>query len=186
MLAIILIFVIVCMCGCSLIADFFNGLMPDDDNGLGSPSDNDGSGSGNGGGGHGMAGGNNGSNGSGDDGHEHQFASYFVYSECTVDGCKIVGRNQSENAYADDFVFTLTEEEVANIAALYDEMLSYLADGKSYDYFETLYDKYMDLFDYAVHQYQVSSILSDVEYNVTTAGNYRMATKLYNEMRANY
>ena len=180
LLALILIFAIVCMSSCS----FFAGLMPDgSDDGDGS-GNNGGTGDSNGG--HGMAGGNNGSNGTGDDGHEHQFESYFVYSECTVDGCNVVGRNQSENTYADDFVYTLTDAKVAEIGELYDEMKACLADGDDYDYFEKLYNEYEDLFDYAIHQYQVSSILSDVEYNATTAGNYRTATKLYNEMRANY
>ena len=156
LLAVILIFSCLCLSGCSFIGEFFNVIFGDD-------GDN-----------------------SGDSGHEHQFESYFIYTQCSVDGCRVVGRIQSENVYADDFVYTLTDARIDEISALYGEILTYLADGDNFGYFEQLYEQYLNLFDYAAHQYQVSSILSDVEYNTDTVNNYRAATKLYNEMRANY
>ena len=142
-------------------------------------------------GGNGGSGGIGGSGGLGgevhDDGsHTHQFESYFFYSECTHEDCAVVGRNGSEKKYASEFVYTLTGAKIDEISALYGEILTYLDDGDDYKYFEKLYEKYEDWYEYAIHQYQVSSILSDVEYNTTTANDYRTATKLYNEMRANY
>ena len=156
-LAVILIFSLLCLSGCGLIGEFLDVIFGD-----GSDNEYD------------------------DGSHVHRFDSYFTYSECSVDGCRVVGRIQSENVYANDFVYTLTGAKIDEISALYDAILTYLADGDDYGYFEELYEEYLDWFDYAGHQYQVSSILSDVKYNTTTASNYRTAAKLYNEMRANY
>ena len=136
--------------------------------------------------------GNGGDDGYGDNGygdnsdHTHRFESYFTYSECTVEGCKVVGRTKSQNTYANDFKYTLTSAKIKEINDVYSEMLTYLQDGDDYDQFEALYVDYVDYLDYVGHQYQVSSILNDVTYNATTTRNYKTASELYNEMFANY
>lgn len=123
----------------------------------------------------------------GDDGsHTHQFDSYFTYSKCSVAGCNVIGRNQSEDTYAKEFKYSLTTTKINQIRALYDEMTTYLADGGDYEQFATLYDQYLEYFDYVNHQYQVASILSDVSYTTTTERNLSTVSKLYNEMFENY
>ena len=156
LLAILLIVSVLCLSGCFGILDFFDDLWNDD---YDIDDDSD---------------------------HAHKYDSYFTYSECSVEGCSKIGRKKSRNIYANEFVYTLTDAESDEIAALYDEMLTYLADGKHYSKFENLYGKYLDWVDYVGHQYQVSSILSDVEYNTTTASNFRKASALYNDMFAKY
>ena len=124
--------------------------------------------------------------GSGSGGHTHQFDSYFTYSQCAVDGCRVVGRNGSENTYANSFKYTLTNAKIAEINAVYNEIVTYLTDGGDYEQFEELYNDYLDYFEYVGHQYQVASILNDVTYNATTVNNYRTASQLYNDMFAKY
>ena len=169
LVAIMLTVAILCLSACGLVGAFLQGLGEAFGGG-----DTD----------EGGAGGTGGNGGSG--GHTHEFASYFTYSVCSVDGCKVVGRNASENTYANDFNYTLTGAKIKEINAVYDEMTTYLAGSDNYDYFEQLYDQYVEWLDYVGHQYQVSSILNDVEYNSTTVSNYRTASQLYNEMLEKY
>lgn len=169
LLSIILIVAVTCLSACGLVLEFlqeFNTVFGDDTDGTGGDG--------------GMGGGGGSDNGG------HRFESYFAYSKCLDEGCDVVGRNASENTYADDFVYTLTSAKIKEINAVYAEMTTYLRDGGDYEQFETLYDKYADLLDYVGHQYQVSSILNDVKYNATTVNNYRTASQLYNEMLEKY
>ena len=162
-LAIILILSLVCLSGCSVIIGLFDRYLGDDDGDDGYVDNN------------------------GDDSdHTHQFDSYFTYSECSVDGCTVVGRKESSKKYANDFKYTLTSAEINEINAIYSEMLTYIKDGDDYAQFEELYYDYLDYLEYVSHQYQVATILSDVKYTPTTSNNYSTASKMYNEMFANY
>ena len=161
LLAVLLIFTCLCFSSCGLILGMFDVWLSDDDYG-----------------------GN--TNGGDDSDHVHQYDSYFTYSECSVDGCRVVGRAQGTNKYANDFKYTLTNAQINEIRGIYSEILTHIEDGDDYAQFEKLYYDYVDYLDYVAHQYQVASILSDVKYNSITAGNYNTASKLYNEMFANY
>ena len=118
--------------------------------------------------------------------HEHIFENYFTYATCTVDGCNVVGRLGSEDTYAKDFVYSLTGTKISQINALYAEILTDLDVGEDYEQFETMYEEYVEWLEFVGFQYQVSSVLYDVKYNIINAKNYNTASKLYNEMYANY
>lgn len=159
-LAIILILSVVCLSACGFVFEFlreFNDALGGDSDGGGS-TNTDG----------------------------HRFESYFIYSQCLDEDCNVVGRKSGENTYANDFVYTLTSAKIREINALYSEMTTYLRDGGDYEQFETLYGEYVNYLDYVGHQYQVSSILNDVQYNSTTVSNYRTASQLYNDMVEKY
>lgn len=160
-LAIMLIVSLLCFSSCGLISDFLDEWLGDES----------------------IKGGNGGGDSSD---HTHQFEDYFTYSQCTVSGCKLIGRKKGQDTYANDFKYTLTSAKIAQIRAVYAEMETYLHDGGDYEQFVALYELYLDYLDYAGHQYQVASILNDVKYNTTTTNNYRTASSLYNEMYANY
>ena len=146
LLVVILIFSILCLSGCdglrAFLDDVLNGGGSDDIGGTDGPGGN-GNGGNNGGnnGNNGGDGNNNGGDNIGDGGHVHQFDSYFTYSQCSVFGCSVIGRRQGQDTYANDFTYSLTDAKIDDITALYDEILSCLADGDDYDYFESLYDE---------------------------------------------
>ena len=177
-LCVMLIVALLCMSGCGLMLGILDGLYGDDfgygDDGYDDYDDKWDGGYGN----------NNGN--SDDSDHTHVFDSYFVYSVCSVDGCGVVGRKDSINKYANDFTYTLTQAKISAIDDVYDEMLANIDDGDDYNQFEELFGEYLDWFDYVSHQYQVASVLADVEYTATTASNYSTVSSLYNEMFANY
>lgn len=118
--------------------------------------------------------------------HTHEFDSYFTYSECQVEGCNVVGRLKSQDTYANNFKYTLTNTKVRQIRAVYDEMITYLNDGDDFEQFAELYYEYTEYLDYVGNQYQVASLLSDVSYNLVTAQNFKTASQAYNEIFENY
>ena len=163
LVAILLIISCVCLSGCGFVINFFDALLGDNGDA-----------------------GDNGDVGADGSDHAHQFDSYFTYSECSVAGCRVVGRKGSENKYANDFKYTLTSTKIREIDALYEQILTNIENGNNYAQFEDLYYEYLDDLDYVAHQYQVSSVLSDIKYTTTNANNYNTASKLYNEMYANF
>ena len=160
LLAVLLLISCVGFSACGFIFGLWNGLLDGDD-------------------------GNNGGT-DGTNGHTHKFDSYFTYSQCSVAGCNVVGRNGSENTYAKNFKYTLTNAQNMQYNALYDEILTCIDDGDDYRQFEKLYLEYLDAFDYVGQQYQIASVLYDVEGTDTRANFFKVVSRLYNQMYANY
>ena len=117
--------------------------------------------------------------------HTHDFGdSYFMYVKCAH--CNVYGRNDSENVYAKDFVYDLDNKTIAQIRELYADIKSDLSSANNYGEFEVMYQEYEDFVAYAVAQYQIAAVLSDVKYTNKTISNYNTASAFYNEVLANY
>ena len=157
LLAALILITCVCLSGCGLILDYLDEWLFGEDYDYTAPSD-----------------------------HVHQFDSYFNYTQCKVDGCTMMGRKGGENTFSKQFVYTLTATKIAQINSVYDQMLAQLGGNGSYEVFNDLYGQYVEFYNYVSYQYQVSSVLCDVERSSTNVNNYTTATKLYNEMYANY
>ena len=157
LLATLLIISCVCLSGCGFIFDFLDELFYGNDYDPNAPSD-----------------------------HTHQFDSYFTYSQCNVATCSVIGRKSSEGTFTKNFVYTLTASEIARINGVYNQLLSHLNGDGDYAEFAELYSQYVDYYDYVVYQYQVSSVLCDVERTKANVNNYASVVKQYNEMYSNY
>ena len=158
LLALTLIISCVCLSGCGVIFDFLDSLLYGEDVGNGYlPSD-----------------------------HTHQFDNYFTYSQCKVDGCSVMGRKGSDGKFSKQFVYTLTDNKIAQIKGVYNQILTQLDGSGDYAQFEELYQSYADYFDYVTYQYQIASVLSDVKRTTASVNNYATASKLYNETYANF
>ena len=98
---------------------------------------------------------------------------------CVCSNCAVGKFMEGTNEYADQIVFTLTEEKKAEIADLYDEIKAildeadaydetlhaYVESGALYDEYMAVEDKYEELYDlvlYVVTQYQIAQL----EYHV--------------------
>ena len=157
LLAALILIACVCLSGCSLILGALGGLLNGDGTNPNLPSD-----------------------------HVHQFESYFVYTQCKVEGCSAIGRMGSEDNFAKEFTYSLTTFKIAQINSVYNQILTCLNDNDDYAQFEDLYEQYVDYYDYVLYQYQVASVLCDVNRTLKNVNNLNTVSKLRNEMLADY
>ena len=121
------------------------------------------------------------------DGHTHTYDSYFVYGKCTQDGCNVIGRNPVDAKFRNEFKYTLTTAQINNYNNLY-ETMSKALQGTTVDSntFLDNFNKYTEGLDYVGTQYQIASVLMDVDGTTTAQNNFNTVSKQYNLMFSNY
>ena len=121
------------------------------------------------------------------DGHTHTYDSYFVYGKCTQDGCDVIGRNPVDAKFRNEFKYTLTTAQINNYNNLY-ETMSKALQGTTVDSNSFLdnFTKYTEGLDYVGTQYQIASVLMDVDGTTTAQNNFNTVSKQYNLMFSNY
>lgn len=121
------------------------------------------------------------------DGHTHTYDSYFVYGKCTQDGCNVIGRNPVDAKFRNEFKYTLTTAQINNYNNLYETMSKSLQ-GTTVDSntFLDNFTKYTEGLDYVGTQYQIASVLMDVDGTTTAQNNFNTVSKQYNLMFSNY
>ena len=121
------------------------------------------------------------------DGHTHTYDSYFVYGKCTQDGCNVIGRNPVDAKFRNEFKYTLTTAQINNYNNLY-ETMSKALQGTTVDSNSFLdnFTKYTEGLDYVGTQYQIASVLMDVDGTTTAQNNFNTVSKQYNLMFSNY
>ena len=121
------------------------------------------------------------------DGHTHTYDSYFVYGKCTQDGCNVIGRNPIDGNFRDKFKYELTTAQINNYNNLY-ETMSKALQGTTVDSntFLDNFTQYTEGLDYVGTQYQIASVLMDVDGTTTAQNNFNTVSKQYNLMFSNY
>ena len=115
--------------------------------------------------------------------HEHDFGdSYFMYVQCSVEGCNVLGRSQASQKYFSiaDYVLDAYIEE---IDTHYNELVAYINSGSDNTQFETLYDQYYEDVDFVVAQGDLAYLLSDV---YSSFAKYDEAEEYYDTTIARY
>lgn len=122
-------------------------------------------------------------------GHTHQFDSYFEYSVCKVDGCNVVGRNDSIRSFDSSFVYSFNSDVQIAINSYYETLLNSIKSGKDYDRFVQLYNQYYAYVEYVGTQYQIAQVFYDA-YGQQTGDvfdkNFDVVSEYYTNCEADF
>ena len=117
------------------------------------------------------------------DAHVHNFGNnYFIYVQCSVEGCNVYGRNQAEKYFslAD---YTL-DSKISEIDGHYNLLVSNIKSGNNQTQFDILYDQYYSDVDFVVDQCDLAYLLSDVY--ASFVDKYYQADEYYDTTLARY
>ncbi len=106
--------------------------------------------------------------------------NHFTYTECSR--CHSAYKKlDSENTYAEEFVYTLTLEEQNAFNQLYEEIEAAAKDKTlSQEDFEAKCEELDDQVSYIQGQYQIARILNDVSYTNDTKKQFEEVSEFYN------
>lgn len=119
-------------------------------------------------------------------GHTHVYTSYFTYGKCTVEGCNVIGRNDSQNTFVLDYDFNDTKK--AHYEELYATIVKILdgTQAATNEQFMEKYNEYYDAIDYIGTQYQYATVLADISMSDADNDNATLVSDCYDTAIANY
>lgn len=99
--------------------------------------------------------------------HTHDFGdNYFMFVECSVEGCDVMGRTIGDDAFKQEFVYDYTDAKQAELDAFYNGIVESVTNGDvSVDTVISQFNEYDSQFTYIEYQYQVSTVLCSVNYD---------------------
>lgn len=118
--------------------------------------------------------------------HEHVYDdSYFMYTQCKVEGCSSYNRSASLNTDKEKFVYTFSDADKERINAAYQAVVDNLGKIPEAE-FEDLFLAYDSELSYIVTQYQVSNVLYSVYNNEEYSKRFENVANFYNEHVSKY
>lgn len=122
--------------------------------------------------------------------HEHDFGgNYFAYTTCTVSGCNVIGRNDSNRSFDSGFVYNFNSAKQIEINNHYNLVLESLNNGNDFDEFDDRYHQFYNDLDYVGTQYQIAQTYYDA-YCQNTGDvfdkNYDIINEFYTVCEANF
>ena len=120
--------------------------------------------------------------------HTHDFGDgYFIYVQCSVEGCDVWGRKQGTDSFKEDFVYDFTQEDRDEMDAMYNGLVSKINGGSvDIDTIIASVEEFEDLLDYVQYQYQAATVMYSMYYNEEWQENSKLIGSAYNDWWQDY